>query len=90
MDRTPSWLKLCHLVRPNGMRAVVDVEHVIAVNLESLEADHEALQDGLGGEGGDALHVALIVRLQDGAVDGIGDGGEEALLVARAQCAYRH
>ena len=77
-------------MRANGVRAVVDVEHVVAVDLESLEADHEPLQDGLGGEGDDALHVALIVRLHDGAVDRVGDGGEEALLVARAQLAYGH
>ena len=60
------------------------------LSLESLEADHEPLQDGLCGEGDDALDVALVVGLDDGAVDGVGDGGEEALLVARAQLAYRH
>ena len=89
-----TWVTLCrvtaYLVRPDGVRPVVDVEHVVAVDLESLEAEHEPLEDGLRGEGDDALHVALVVRLDDGAVDGDGDGGEEALLAARAQLAYRH
>lgn len=79
-----------NLVRPDGVRPVVDVEHVVAVDLESLEAEHEPLEDGLRGEGDDALDVALVVRLDDGAVDGDGDGREEALLAARAQLAYRH
>ena len=34
-----------NLVRPNGVRAVVDVELVVAVDGETLEPDHEALQD---------------------------------------------
>ena len=36
-----------HLVRPDGVRAVVDVELVVAIDGETLEPDHEALQDGL-------------------------------------------
>ena len=39
--------KMGHLVSPDGVGAVVDVEHVVAVDLESLEPDHEPLEDGL-------------------------------------------
>ena len=56
--------------------------------LENTSSHHSARIHR--GEGDDALDVALVARLNDGAVDGDGDGGEEALLAARAQLAYRH
>ena len=69
------------------MRAVVDDEFVIAVEGQFLEADHEALQDGLGLEGDDAVEVALVERGDHGTVHGPGNVGEEALFAAFAKFA---
>ena len=71
-------------MRSDGVRAVVDDERVVAVDLEPLEPEHEPLQDGLGLEGGHAVQVALVVGDDDGAIYRPGKGGEEAALVGRA------
>ncbi len=60
------------------MRAVVDDEAVVAIDGQPLEPEHEPLEDALRLEGEDAVDVALVGRSDDGAVDRVRDGGEEA------------
>lgn len=50
---------LAYLGGAHGVSSIVDVEVVVTVELESLEAEHEALKDGVGLEGDHALEVAL-------------------------------
>ena len=56
---------------------------------QSVFCPTDCLTD-LGGEGDDAVDVALVAGLDDGAVDGVRDRGEEGVAVARAQLAHRH
>ena len=73
-----------YLVLANGMRAVVDDEVVVAVNVHRVEPEHEPLQDGLGLEGDHALDVALVLGHDDGAVHRPGNVGQEALVALLA------
>ena len=50
------------------MGPVIYEEVVIAVQLEEVEAQHEALQDGVGLEGYDTVQVPLVLGLQHRAV----------------------
>ena len=69
------------------MRAVVDEELVVAVDDQLLEPEHEPLEDALGLEGDDAVHVALVLGDDHGAVDGPRQRREEALVTILAQFA---
>lgn len=50
------------------MRAVVDVEVIVAVQLEEVEAQHETLQDRVRLEGDNAVQVAFVLRPQHSAI----------------------
>lgn len=79
--------QVTHLVVADGVRTVVDDELVVAIDPQPLETEHEALQDRLGLERDNAVHIQLIVAGDDSAVDGARHGGEEALVTPLAQLA---
>jgi hypothetical protein len=67
------------LVMTGRVCSVVDEQVIVAVQIEHLEAQHEALQDRVRLEGEDAVEVALIARHNLGAVD-LPVRGEEVVL----------
>lgn len=50
------------------MGAIVHVEMVVAVELQQVEVQHEALQDAVRLEGDGAVQIALVARPQHAAV----------------------
>lgn len=57
-----------HLVCTNSMGAVVNVQMVVAVQLQEVEPEHEPLQDRVGLERDDAVQVALVLRPEHRAI----------------------
>lgn len=53
-----------YLVAADGMGPIVYEKMVITVQLQEIEPQHEALQDGVRLEGDDAVQVPLVLRLQ--------------------------
>ena len=53
----------------NGMGAVVNVEMIVAVELEEIEAHHEALENRMRLECDYAVEIALVLRPQKCSVD---------------------
>lgn len=51
------------------MCPVVDKQMIIAVQLEHVEAQHEALQNRVGLERDDTVQIALILGPEDGAIN---------------------
>lgn len=56
-------------MRPDGMRSIVHVQMIVAVQLQHIEAQHEALQNGMRLEGDDAVQIAFVLRPQHGPID---------------------
>lgn len=56
-------------MRADRMRAIVHVQMVVAVQLQHIEAQHEALQNRVCLEGDDAVQIAFVLRPKDGTVD---------------------
>lgn len=57
-----------YLVGSDGVRPIVDVEMVVAVELEYVESQHEPLEDGVRLECDHAVQVAFVFRIEDGSV----------------------
>lgn len=51
------------------MGSIVDQQVIVAVQLEHVEAQHEALEDRVRLEGDDAVQVAFVLRPEHGPVD---------------------
>ena len=81
----------CNLVLP-ALPALPAVSALPALPALSHAAspDHKLLQDGVCLEGDDAVHVALVVRDDDGAVDQLRDVGAEALRSLLTQLSDRN
>lgn len=68
------------LVCSDGMCSIIDEKFVVAVHVKFFKAEHEPLQDGFGLKCNHTINVPFIVRDHDGAINGFGDFGEEALV----------
>ena len=72
-----------------ALQALQALLHLPALS-HAASPDHELLQDGVCLEGDDAVHVALVVRDDDGAVDQLRDVGAEALRSLLTQLSDRN
>lgn len=58
-----------NLGRGNGMGSIVDQQVIVAVELQHVEAEHEALQHRVRLEGDDAVQIPLILRPEHCSID---------------------
>lgn len=58
-----------HLMNADCVRPVIDVEVIVAIELQHVEPQHEALQDGVRLKGDDTVQVALVLRPEHSTVD---------------------
>lgn len=58
-----------YLVTADRVRAIVDVEMVVAVQLQLVETQHEPLEDAMRLEGDGAVKVPLVLRDENRPVD---------------------
>lgn len=67
-QQVKDWKTATHLRRRGGVRAIVHVQMVVAVELQHLEVQHEPLQDAVRLEGDGAVQVALVAGPEHAAV----------------------
>ena len=63
------------------MSAVIDVQMVMTVHVESVKLEQELLNDGLSLEGDDTVLVPLIIALQHHTIHCPGDARHEVTLL---------
>lgn len=51
------------------MRAIEDVEVIVAIELQAIEPEHEALEDAVRLESNGAIERSLVLRRYDGPLD---------------------
>lgn len=85
----PHQRKTPYLVSADRVRAVVHVQVIVAVHLHHVEAQHEALQNGVRLERDDAVQVALVLRPEYGTLNLAVDLLQEMVLANRLHVIWR-